>query len=91
MDRQQTSSVGTSTKVSLFFVSPATSQDEETTIGLYVCTVPDHQLVEFMDQVEEAGGELKEDSPELLHYSFNGPGSLLTVDKLATPYMLAAH
>lgn len=91
MDRQQDSSVGTSTKVSLFFVSPATSQDEETTIGLYVCTVPDHQLVEFMDQVEEAGGKLKEEFPGQLRYDFNRPDSLLTVDRLATPYMLSPH
>ena len=91
MDRQQDSSIGTSTRVSLFFVSPATSQDEETTIGLYVCTVPDHQLVEFMGQVEENGGELKEESPRRLHYSFNCPGSLLTVDRLATPYRLMGN
>ena len=91
MDRQQDSSVGTSTKVSLFFVSPATSQDEETTIGLYVCTVPDHQLVEFMGQVEDAGGKLKEESPGRLCYGFNRPDSLLTVDRLATPYRLMGN
>ena len=91
MERQQTSSANTHTKVFLFFKSPACEQDEEATVGSYVCSVPNSQLENFMEQALQAGGKLGEKGTCHLHYSFDKPGSLLTVHKLATPYMFLNH
>lgn len=87
MERQLSSSAGTHTKVSLFFKSPACKQDNEATMGSYVCTVPNSELENFMERASQAGGKLEKKGSCHLHYSFDGPGSYLTVDSLAQPYM----
>lgn len=87
MERQQGSSASTHTKVSLFFKSPACQQDNEATMGSYVCTVPNSLLESFMEQASQAGGKLEKKEADSLHYSFDGPGSHLVVDSLAQPYM----
>lgn len=89
MDRQLSSSADTHTKVVLFFKSPAYKQDEETTIGSYVCTVPNSHLGNFMEQALQAGGKLEKKGAHHLHYSFDGPSSYLAVDRLASPYMFS--
>lgn len=91
MERQLSSLADTHTKVVLFFQSPACEQDEESTMGTYVCIVPNSDLEDFKEQASQAGGKLVVNGGWFLRYSFNGPGSHLTVDRLAQPYMFPIH
>lgn len=91
MDRQTSSLDGIRTRVSLFFKSPTSEHDEETTIGSYVCTIPNHLLENFMLQASQLGGKLESQTPDQLNYTFDGPGSVLAVDSLARTYMFSNH
>ena len=63
------------------------SFSERELCGLYTFFVPKVHLGPFKKLVVEAGGYLEKETPEYLHYIFEGEKAVLKVHNLAIPHM----
>lgn len=65
--------------VALFFEAPEM-------IGVYGFPISFKKLACFQQDAEESGGQLVEEDADRIRYNFIGPGSAVTVERLASPF-----